>query len=52
MQIICNVLMSQCDGCGCFDEHINLKSGIMGLPHSVSTLFLYLVCVMLHREKS
>lgn len=43
---MCRVLMAQCDGCGCFDEDINLKSAIMG-PASVSNLFLYLVFVML-----
>jgi hypothetical protein len=29
---VCGMLISQClcNGCGCFDEHIGLKSGVMG----------------------
>jgi hypothetical protein len=29
---VCGMLISQCqgNGCGCFDEHITYKSGVMG----------------------
>jgi hypothetical protein len=46
------MLISQCDGLGCFDEHINFKSSIAGdscnlRPASESSLYLYLVFITL-----
>jgi hypothetical protein len=44
----CSMLIAQsyCFGCGCFDEHIDLKCGIMGgscnlMSASACSLFLY-----------
>jgi hypothetical protein len=42
------VLISQCDSWGCFDEHINMKSGMKSdncnlKSASAPSLFLYLV---------
>ena len=48
------VLICRCDGWGCFDEHINLKSGIMGdgchlRSASASSTFLYLIFVIVYQ---
>jgi hypothetical protein len=41
------ISQSQCDRCSYFDEHINLKSGIMGGSYSLSIQFISVFCIHL-----